>query len=285
MTQKTNKSKATSDQARKIAQKAKGGSGNAKSGKAKSATPKSRGQRSNGGWIVLYAGIGAVAVVLLVFAVMSNRGQREEKSKGQYGSPTVAGEALPAQSGNQGAADVAIGKVAPEVTGSDFDGKEIKIAPDGKGKLVVMLAHWCPHCRNEVPKLVDLFKTQGDKLGIGKDVEVIGVSTLASPTRANWPPQDWLKAEGWDEPILVDSEASQVFDAYAKGMGTPAIVVLDGDNKVLYRVSGELPPEQWAELIKMAKTGKSGTGGGSGGSGSTTTTAPATAPTTTAPAG
>ena len=31
-----------------------------------------------------------------------------------------------------------------------FDGTPVEIAPDGKAKLVVFLAHWCPHCRAEV---------------------------------------------------------------------------------------------------------------------------------------
>ena len=45
----------------------------------------------------------------------------------------------------------------PTLTGQSlFDGSAMTIAPTGKPMAVVYLAHWCPHCQAEVPRIVEL---------------------------------------------------------------------------------------------------------------------------------
>jgi uncharacterized protein (DUF1800 family) len=41
------------------------------------------------------------------------------------------------------------------VLGGNAAHKQIGIANDGKAKVVLFVAHWCPHCRREVPLLAD----------------------------------------------------------------------------------------------------------------------------------
>ena len=46
------------------------------------------------------------------------------------------------------AEDPAVGMTIPTVTGTDFDGNDITITgDDGKAKVIVFVAHWCPHCQ------------------------------------------------------------------------------------------------------------------------------------------
>ncbi len=56
--------------------------------------------------------------------------------------------------------DPAIGETIPTLDGKSVDdGAAVTIGPDGGGgepQMIVFLAHWCPHCRAEVPRLVEL---------------------------------------------------------------------------------------------------------------------------------
>jgi thiol-disulfide isomerase/thioredoxin len=53
--------------------------------------------------------------------------------------------------------DTACGMTAPILVGQDFDGETVRIdaASDGP-TMVVFLAHWCPHCNAEVPRINQL---------------------------------------------------------------------------------------------------------------------------------
>ena len=46
--------------------------------------------------------------------------------------------------------DTELGSTAPTVVGYDFMGQRVTIEDNGKPKLIVFLAHWCPHCQREV---------------------------------------------------------------------------------------------------------------------------------------
>ena len=67
---------------------------------------------------------------------------------------TVEGSALPPlpDSGD----DPAVGLTAPVLTGESFDGSAVTTASEGGPVMVVVLAHWCPHCNDEIPRLIGL---------------------------------------------------------------------------------------------------------------------------------
>ena len=52
----------------------------------------------------------------------------------------------------------------------------------------MFLAHWCPHCQAEMPRLVALAKA-----GKLDGVDVTGVATGTNPGYPNYPPSAWLK--------------------------------------------------------------------------------------------
>ena len=54
--------------------------------------------------------------------------------------------------------DAAIGQTIPTVSGKTLDGDAITIGPDGGAKVIVFVAHWCPHCQAEVPEIVSHLK-------------------------------------------------------------------------------------------------------------------------------
>ena len=140
--------------------------------------------------------------------------------------------------------DPARGKIAPTVNGFGFDGAPLTITPTGKPRLVVFLAHWCPHCNAEIPRLIE-WKDSGAMPG---DLEVIGVSTGARDDAPNWPPSQWVVDKAWPWPVMADSEDQGAALAYGVS-GYPGLILLNGDGKVLARRSGEASIEDlkaWA---------------------------------------
>lgn len=141
--------------------------------------------------------------------------------------------------------DPARGKIAPAVNGFGFDGAPLTIAPTGKPMLLVFLAHWCPHCNAEIPRLIE-WKDSGAMPG---DLEVIGVSTGARDDAPNWPPSQWVVDKAWPWPVMADSEDQGAALAYGVS-GYPGLILLNGDGKVLARRSGEASIEDlkaWAQ--------------------------------------
>jgi cytochrome c biogenesis protein CcmG, thiol:disulfide interchange protein DsbE len=141
--------------------------------------------------------------------------------------------------------DPAIGATAPTINGHDFTGKAVTIKPgDGKPKLVLFVAHWCPHCQREVPRVVQ-WTNDGS---IPKSIEVVAVSTGVKSDQNNFPPSAWLAKENWPGAIVADDAKSQAALAYGL-TGFPFFALVDGAGKVVARDSGEQELQQIQALI------------------------------------
>lgn len=185
---------------------------------------------------LLAVGFGVVAIALIAAIVFSS--EEPIGSGGQFGEPEIEGTALPPapQSNAAVAEDPAIGRVAPEVTGVDFDDNAVSISHDGTPKAVVFVAHWCPHCQDEVPRVQNWLDSGGGVDG----VEIVTVSTFATSGRSNWPPSSWLDREGWTSATIRDDSDSSTMISYG-GSAVPYWVFLNGDGTVAFRASGGLP--------------------------------------------
>lgn len=159
---------------------------------------------------------------------------------------TIAGEALPPLPGgvqvSDSSNDSAVGQLAPTLTGTDFTGQTVEIGPGGSAKMVMFLAHWCPHCQREMPVVVQLI--EDGKLPSG--IEVYAVSTAVDLSRGN-PPSGWFSAEEWSGSIVRDDADNSAFSAYG-GAGFPYVVYLDSQNRVLTRTAGEFGPDAIEDL-------------------------------------
>ena len=191
------------------------------------------------------AGIAVLIVGFLVFAISRNSGNDSEASGlQQFGDVTVTGEALPAY--NDGAEDAAIGMMAPELTGEGFTGNAVTTKTDAP-QMIVFLAHWCQFCQREVPVLVE-WERAGE---VPAGLEVMAVATASSPTQPNFPPSEWLTREQFPLlwPVMVDDGASTGGNAFGVS-GYPFFVLIDGEGKVVYRGSGEIPKDDLTSIIK-----------------------------------
>lgn len=222
-------------------------------------------RKSSGGSRTLWIVIGVAVVVLLAAVIAIAVTSSEEPVAGggpspsggtvvpsgdlHYGEVQVSGTPLE-QSRTMGASDPVVGATIPTVTGQQFDGSPISIENDGKPKVVMFVAHWCPHCQAEVPRVQEWL----DESGMPSDVDLYAVATGTSSSRTNFPPGDWLREAGWSVPTLVDDEQSAAANAYGL-MTYPYFVVVDSSGKVVTRASGEITQETWNGLLEAARTG------------------------------
>ena len=189
--------------------------------------------------------VGLGLIVAIAVSATSTSGEQSDAMA--FGEVTIEGEGLPVFD-PEAQPDPALGQVAPTVTSDNLDKTEkITIGPDGRVKVLLFLAHWCPHCQREVPVVVDYLANNP----LPEGVDFYGISTLANKLQANFPPHKWLQRENFDFPALLDSREHEIQEAYGL-FGTPFWVILDGNNRVVQRTSGELPVEMLDQIFRGA---------------------------------
>lgn len=198
--------------------------------------------------------VGVIALLAVIAVVASGGGDGDGGADdGQAAGVeetrpvSVTGEALTKYGGDH---DDAEGTAAPRLEGARFDGTPLTIGADGRAKVLVFLAHWCPHCQREVPVLVDWLAANGAPDG----VDLYGIAASTTPDRPNYPPSAWLAREGWTVTTLADSADSVAGQAFGL-TAFPYFVALDRENHVRARTSGELTVEQWEALLEEAAAG------------------------------
>ncbi len=189
-------------------------------------------------WVIALVLIVAVVVGFLASNISDAAPARQET-----GFAETIGNPLPLYTES----DAAIGMEAPSIVSSTFDGVRVQLGNDNVARVYAFVAHWCPHCQREVPKLVSWM--DGTELPDGVDVVV--VSTSVSATADNYPPSAWLESEGWVGTTIVDSEEG----ALAQGFGLTAFpfwVAVDADDQVLFRATGEVSEATFRDLLDQA---------------------------------
>ena len=192
----------------------------------------------------------AIVIVLGVVAVLAAKGSNSKEAEKvdavQTGEVAITGDALVPFTQTDG--DAAVGATIPELTGTGFDGEAITIGPDDGAQLIMVVAHWCPHCQDEVPRVVDHLAESP----MPDDVALTTISTSVKPEADNYPPSSWLEREDWEAPVLADTADGQA--AAALGLsGFPYFVAVDADGKVVARTSGEISTEQFDQLVAAAQ--------------------------------
>jgi thiol-disulfide isomerase/thioredoxin len=123
---------------------------------------------------------------------------------------------------------LAAGNIAPDVSIVDAEGNKTLLSDiDNDIKVVLFWASWCPHCRQMIPGLVDLYNNP--EMG---DFELIAISIDTSASDYNEALQEfdtpWINysdLKGWETKAATD------YSIYA----TPTMFVLDRDLSILAR--------------------------------------------------
>jgi thiol-disulfide isomerase/thioredoxin len=230
----------------------------------KAAEKASRGEGGGKTW--MWAAIGVVVVLGIGAIVWATSGSDDSSASDSTESTaadplsglptsqpvTVTGDPLPAFTSG-GASDTAVGMTAPNLEGKNFTGDTITVDAEANGAyMLVFLAHWCPHCNAEIPRLLT-WKNSG---AVPADLDIIGVGTAVSETSPNFPPAKWFNEKGWTWPVMVDEatgdgaagKAAQAFGA----SGWPYFVIVGADGKVKSRVSGEVEVAELESIVQAA---------------------------------
>ena len=131
----------------------------------------------------------------------------------------------------------------PHISGTGLDGQPLDFGPDGPMAIVV-LAHWCPQCQAELPRIAQLIADGG----VPEGVAVAGISTAIDPVRPNFPPSAWFERERWTQPTVHDDAESSAL--HALGLNSfPGFVFVDAQGTVVVRLTGEIGVEQFRQVL------------------------------------
>jgi len=197
-------------------------------------------------WLLPAIGVAVIAVAAVAAIWLSSGSSGGGSSTRPSDVPSVSGAAgqAPVVSGSpltvfsSASGDPAVGQAIPAVTSP-----AASIQLNGKAKILLFLAHWCPHCQAEVPVVQDWI----DGGHLPGDVDLISVSSSIDPNRPNYPPNEWLEREGWTSPVIVD-ESGAVADAYGLS-AFPYWVFVNADGTVAGRLTGELPASELDRIV------------------------------------
>ena len=198
----------------------------------------------------LWIGLGIAVATAALIAVLASSGSKTTTTASgveQTRDVQISGTALPPFAEG---ADAAVGQPIPEVRGSSFDGSALAITRDGKAKVLVFVAHWCPHCQKEVPLLSAYLPTHP----MPSNVSLLTVSTSVSADRLNYPPSAWLADEHWPAPVIADSDQGAAANAFGL-VSLPYFVAVDANGNVVARTSGEITTDQFDALVQQAASG------------------------------
>lgn len=223
----------------------------------KGPTGKRKAPTGKGGnrWIFPAVVIGVVLVGILAVVLVASGGGDDSSGGGTDAvaeiseNVTTEGTALPRYTGT--GTDPAVGMEAPTLASIDFDGNPATAGgATGSPYALVFLAHYCPHCQAEVPRLVNVARN-----GTIEGVEVIGIPTATTSEAPNYPPSEWLAEEDWPFPILLDDDAGSAAQAYGLS-AYPFMVFVDADGAVAGRISGEVSEADLEKVFRALAAGK-----------------------------
>jgi thiol-disulfide isomerase/thioredoxin len=191
-------------------------------------------------WLIAGA-VGVIVIAVVLALLLSSMGGGSGSGQPARQPVQVTGQVLPdlPESGS----DPAVGQQIPTISGVTFDGSPLTIGPDDGPAVIFVLAHWCPHCQAEVPRVQQWI----DSGAAPEGVKLLTVTTSISSTRPNYPPSAWLEREHWSPPVLVDDANSTALSALGLS-AFPGFVFVKADGTVMARTTGELPIDQLATL-------------------------------------
>ena len=195
---------------------------------------------------IVFVGIALIVVAAVVFTGGSSDTPEQTAPVEVVGDPLdlyPQGVASPTD-------DPAVGSEIPTLNGVNLDGGDMTISADGTPKGIAFLAHWCSHCQEEVPRVTEWVETTGGVDG----VELVAVTTSIDSVRDNYPPDEWLREEGWPAETMRDDENGSAHLAYGGG-GFPYWVFVNADGEVVGRTAGQLDSATLEAFLTLAREG------------------------------
>ena len=138
---------------------------------------------------------------------------------------------------------IEIGQTLPLERFQTLDGAYFEIPKNNtKNTLIQLWASWCPFCKRQNNYLESFSKriTPGS-------INIVTISIDKTPAVA----KEYMKQNHYSFPAaMMTPELNQ---AIGNMRGVPVLLILDANNKLIYKEIGEIFEEDYAELIKYAK--------------------------------
>ena len=132
---------------------------------------------------------------------------------------------------------------APIISGTDINGNQIS-TDSNDPRIILFLAHWCPHCQQEVKTIQKWINENGNP----DPIKIYAVLTSINSSQPNYPPDKWLESENWSLPTFIDNDQ----DGVAKHFGIrgfPFWVIVDHHGKIITRLSVSYTEEQFEIIL------------------------------------
>jgi hypothetical protein len=199
-------------------------------------------------WSVL-GGVTLLAFVGVVSVLSAGETNQTPTLAEVAGPVTVSGAPITLPLPQQpGAADPAAGTQSPVIAATGYDGQTVTLGAPGAAQVLVLLAHWCPICDQELPTIRTVTTS-----GVTPDnVELILVTTGLDPSRPNWPPRRWLTDAGLGGVTTVRDDANATIVTAYGLRAYPAWVAIDAQGRVIARHQGQLSTVGVAQLLELA---------------------------------
>jgi len=138
---------------------------------------------------------------------------------------------------------IEIGQTLPFEKVQTLDGAYFEIPKNNtKNTLIQLWASWCPFCKRQNNYLESFSKriTPGS-------INIVTISIDKTSTVA----KEYMRQNHYSFPAaMMTPELNQ---AIGKIRGVPVLLILDANNKLIYKEIGEIFEEDYAELIKYAR--------------------------------
>ena len=123
-----------------------------------------------------------------------------------------------------------------------FNGSTYALQANNKNTLIQVWASWCPFCKKQNAYLEKLYKELPPN-----SLNVITISIDKNPLLA----KQYMENNQYTFPAAMMTPELQKSMGNVKGI--PILIILDKNNKIIYREIGEIFPEEYADLKRFAK--------------------------------
>lgn len=127
---------------------------------------------------------------------------------------------------------------APKIAVEDEKHQAIDLAlfAPGKTTVAVFFATWCPHCKAELPRIIDFVKKLKNDNALQKKVTVLGIRTAVDKEKESY--AAFLQKTPMNFPVYTDATMSLALASFAKALtiraGIPIVAVMDAEGFVRF---------------------------------------------------
>ncbi len=149
------------------------------------------------------------------------------------------------QTNNDQVYGLEIGNTVPDISITTIDGENIHLSQlTGKPTIVYFFASWCPHCRNDFNAVKEIYNDYKD------DINFIAIDLDTKESAEHI--RNYKKQFKGIENIIFAPGHKDILTQFEVRYTTTKYALAKGQ-KLMYKGSGEITPQQWRTLFEAMK--------------------------------